>query len=308
MFGKLRNRLILINLSITTLILILTFTFVYISSVNSADRRPPIFENDYEMFDIDMEHMVIRSVESERRAAAQNLLINLLLAGVIIEVVVVLASYLLAETAIRPVRDAYDSQKIFIANASHEIKTPLAAISANLEAADIHNNKWISNAEKEVAKLTSLNNELLALARTDLIDDAKEDEVELDELIKENLKVFEPRLNKIHLTKKFSTRGKVKLASMDYIQIFNILMDNAVKYCDKEIKLFVDNHKLIIENDGAKISQKNLPHIFERFYQADKSTDGVGLGLSIAKTTADRNKWTLSAESDKKMTRFILTF
>lgn len=85
-------------------------------------------------------------------------------------------------------------------------------------------------------------------------------------------------------------------------------MDNAIKYCNKKIKLVIDNHMLLISNDGAKISEKDLEHIFERFYQVDKSSEGVGLGLSIAKATAKRSGWDLSAKSDKSFTTFCLKF
>ena len=59
---------------------------------------------------------------------------------------------------------------------------------------------------------------------------------------------------------------------------------------------------------GAVISEKDLPHVFERFYQVDKSSEGVGLGLSIAKSVAMRNGWELSVDSDAKMTKFVLEF
>ena len=61
-------------------------------------------------------------------------------------------------------------------------------------------------------------------------------------------------------------------------------------------------------NDGATISEKDLPHVFERFYQADKSSEGVGLGLSIAKSVAMRNGWDLTATVENKMTKFVLKF
>jgi signal transduction histidine kinase len=83
-------------------------------------------------------------------------------------------------------------------------------------------------------------------------------------------------------------------------------MDNAIKYSDKLITLEVTDEKLVVGNDGAVISKKDLPHVFERFYQADKSSEGVGLGLSIAKSVAMRIGWELSVDSDAKMTRFVL--
>ncbi len=308
MFKKLRNRLVLINLGITSIVIVVIFTTIYLVATHSANQRPPMPENQINIYTDDFENIIKVTIENEKQAAARDLLIMLIVSGVAIEVIVAFVSYYLAEEAIKPVREAYESQKVFIANASHEIKTPLAAISANLEAADIKGNKWISNVEKETAKLTELNNELLILARTDLVNEARVEEVDLGKVLNESLKSFEPRMDGIKMTKNLNISGKVKINKNDFLQIFNILMDNAVKYCNKKIRIELDDHNLIISNDGAKIPKKDLEHIFERFYQVDKTADGVGLGLSIAKATAERNGWTLSAASEKGLTSFKLNF
>ena len=308
MFKKLRNRLILINLGITSIVIVVIFTTIYLVASHSANQRPPMPENQINIYTDDFENIIKVTIENEKQAAARDLLTMLIVSGVAIEVIVAFVSFYLAEEAIKPVREAYESQKVFIANASHEIKTPLAAISANLEAADIKGNKWISNVEKETAKLTELNNELLILARTDLVNEARVEEVDLGKVLNESLKSFEPRMDGIKMTKNLNISGKVKINKNDFLQIFNILMDNAVKYCNKKIRIELDDHNLIISNDGAKIPKKDLEHIFERFYQVDKTADGVGLGLSIAKATAERNGWTLSAASEKGFTSFKLNF
>lgn len=308
MFKKLRNRLVLINLGITSIVIVVIFTTIYLVATHSANQRPPMPENQINIYTDDFENIIKVTIENEKQAAARDLLIMLIVSGVAIEVIVAFVSYYLAEEAIKPVREAYESQKVFIANASHEIKTPLAAISANLEAADIKGNKWISNVEKETAKLTELNNELLILARTDLVNEARVEEVDLGKVLNESLKSFESRMDGIKMTKNLNITGKVKINKNDFLQIFNILMDNAVKYCNKKIRIELDDHNLIISNDGAKIPKKDLEHIFERFYQVDKTADGVGLGLSIAKATAERNGWILSAASEKGLTSFKLNF
>lgn len=307
MFKKLRNRLIFINLGITSLIIFVIFTSIYIISTRSANQRPPIPENSL-VYSGEVEEFIEDMIKGEKDAAARDLLIMLVVSGVAIEILVAFISYYLAEEAIKPVREAYEAQKVFIANASHEIKTPLAAIAANLEAADIKGNKWISNVEKETAKLTELNGELLSLARTDLVTDVSTEEVNLSELIEKSLESSKPRMANIDFTKKINDVGKIKINVVDFTQILGILVDNAIKYSDKQINLSLDNHELVVENDGKAISEKDLPHIFERFYQADKSSEGVGLGLSIAKNLAERNGWDLSAESSNGKTKFVLNF
>lgn len=317
MFRRLRNKLILINLGITTLVIVVVFTTIYVISTKTAENRPLKFpempinlentgETPEEIPD-DWQNLIVLNVKQEKESAAQNLLVTLISSGLAIEIVVALISYFMAEEAIKPVKEAYEAQKVFIANASHEIKTPLAAISANLEAADIEGNKWISNVEIETAKLTNLNNELLKLARTDLMKAGAEEEVELGTLVNRILDRFEPRLKSKKLVRKINLDRKVKVNLADFEQILSILMDNAVKYSDKKIVVELDEHNLRISNDGAKIPADKITHVFDRFYQVNKSTEGVGLGLSIAKSLAEKNHYKLSAKSDK-LTTFLLVF
>lgn len=308
MFKKLKNRLMFINLGITTTVLVATFAGIYLSATHAADQRPPMTEERTEVYSSDTKKIVRVSIEEEKRAAADDLLKMLIIAGIAIEIVVAVVSYFLAEEAVRPVREAYEAQKLFIANASHEIKTPLAAISANLEAADIQNNKWIKNIETETEKLTKLNTDLLTLARTDLVATSTEQVVNLNELVAKVVESFEPRLANIDFKKSITLgNDKVKTHPEDLEQILRILLDNAIKYCDQKIRLKVETHTLSISNDGAKIKADELEHVFERFYQTDKTAEGVGLGLSIAKTLAERNGWKLTVSSDR-VTKFVLSF
>ena len=304
MFRKLRNRLILINFSISSVVILITFTAIYISSTRSADMRPPMMSVS---IDSEASKLFDAWIRSEREAAARNLLLSLIVSGIGIELAVVFISYYLAEEAIKPVKEAYESQKVFIANASHEIKTPLAAISANLEAADIKNNHWIDNVAMETEKLTALNSELLTLARTDLVNTATSEEVNVKELVEKQLKSFEPRMKDIKFKKELNVSDKVKVNANDFSQLLSILMDNAIKYSDNKITLTLEDHVLKVTNDGATISKDALPHVFDRFYQADKNSEGVGLGLSIAKSLADRNHWNLSVKSNSNTT-FTLNF
>ena len=305
MFSKLRNKLIFINLSITTAVVLAAFTWIYLYTTKSAENRPPMMNIEFS----DEENQIFRVwMENERSATAQKLLVTLICAGIAIEIIVALVSYYLADEAIKPIRNAYEAQKVFIANASHEIKTPLAAISANLEAADIKNNRWISNVQKETDKLTALNTELLTLARTDLVTSMVSEETNLKELVEKSVQSFEPRMSNIKFSKSITVSEKVKINASDFSQIIGILFDNAIKYSDKKISISVNDHSFTITNDGKTINKDSLPHIFDRFYQQDKNSEGVGLGLSIAKSLADKNHWKLTAKSGEKLTIFSLTF
>lgn len=315
MFKRLRNKLILINLGITSFVIVVIFSTIYMISTRAAENRPmKIQDTARDFVDVDedgipddYEDFINFSMRQEKKSAAENLLVTLICSGIAIEIVVVIVSWFMAEEAIKPVKNAYEAQKVFVANASHEIKTPLAAISANLEAADIKNNKWIENVEKETAKLTTLNNGLLCLAKTDLVTEVKLEEVELGELTNTILKDFEPRLNGKKLTRQINIGKKVQINRTDYEQLLGILMDNAIKYSNKSITVKLSEHSLSVSNDGKKIPNDKIAYIFDRFYQADKSSDGVGLGLSIAKSLAERNHWQLHVHSVKQ-TVFTLSF
>jgi len=317
MFRNLRNRLIAITMAVTAVVLVIAFSVIYVAAQSSAERRPYLVETT--KIDLGYSQSVLqtiyRQVQAERREASASLLLSLLITGISIEVVVAFLSYFLAEAAIAPVREAYESQKTFISNASHEFKTPLAAISANLEAAEIVDNPWIDNVSHEVKALTSLNQELLALSRADQVfsklQPAAREEAELLPLIKEVISPFSPQLDQRGINYQLHTRLKNPKASVvraDLIQLLTILFDNAVKYCDKSITIMLKSHTLSVTNDGATIASADLPHIFERFYQTNKSSEGVGLGLAIAKSLAEKNHWKLTASSDAKNTTFTLEF
>ncbi len=310
MFRKLRNRLVLVNTVITTVVLVIAFATIYIVAQNSTAKRPsPRGGSDFSQHDM----MIMEErVRDDRQASLNSLLISLITVGAIVEVAVVFVSYCLAEIAIRPVREAYEAQKIFIANASHEMKTPLAAITANLEAADIQDNKWINNVNNEIQLLSRLNQELLDLARADSaeIAGAQKQTVLIKDIFNELASSFLSKIQQSGIELKIiikPTTEKITVVEGDFRQVLAILLDNAIKYGDKKVVLEYKEHAVCVTNDGTSISEKHLEHVFERFYQVDKSAEGSGLGLAIAKALAERNGWELSLESDRKTTKARLS-
>lgn len=130
-------------------------------------------------------------------------------------------------------------------------------------------------------------------------------------MVEETIAIFTPQADaqgiKLELKTKLKT-AKVRLAKADLQQILTILLDNAIKYGKTTVTISLHADQISIKNDGAAIPSDRLAHIFERFYQADKNSEGVGLGLAIAKTLADRQNWQLSAVSAKSLTTFTLKF
>ena len=316
MFRKLRNHFILINLATTSFILVAAFSSIYIVVKNSSDTRRPIpieitFENSTDDQGVQFRQIMEERIIADREASLYSLLITLIIIGVAVEIIVAIFSYLFAEQAIKPVKTAYETQKIFIANASHEIKTPVAAIKANLEAADLsEENHWIKNIEIEADKIETLNLALLHLAKTDAVQEAlKIEEFDIKRTINGVVSSFSSRIKQKDIGLKTNiVDKKVKLNRSDLKEITEILLDNAIKYCKKSIEIVATTKGLSITNDGATIPKDKLPHIFDRFYQVDKSSSGSGLGLAIADSLAKRNRWELKATSENAHTTFELTF
>ena len=326
MFKKLRNKIIGIAMVSTTIVLVVAFSVIYsVVSTDIANRPMPKAEwenannngstitiNSEEFENEQLNKTIKKHLNEDREGFLKTLLLSLIITGVFIEAIVFIIVLFLAEQSIKPVRDTYEAQKQFIANASHEIKTPLAVIQANLEASEITDNVWINNAAEKAEELAELNGQLLALARIESNTNEKVDktEVELKSLVKKLSDPLKPQLEKKG-TKLKIEGSETKPLSLNLPaakQILNILLDNAIKYSDKKIDVVVSGRKIVIKNDGAIIPAEKLPHLFKRFYQVDKTSNGVGLGLAIASEVAEKNNWKLTASSDNKSTSFILIF
>ena len=211
----------------------------------------------------------------------------------------------------RPIQDAYDKQKRFITDSSHEIKTPLAVISANTEVIEMVNgeSEWTKSITKQVERLTSLTKSMTALARMDEegfklnklkfnMSDAVVDTVAAFDVLAKNKNIDMTA----DIDDNIEYYGEEKLIR----QLVNILMDNAIKYCDGKIVVSLKKNKGKIKysvyNTATNIDTKNLDHFFERFYRADASrnseTSGFGIGLSSAKSIVDLHGGSISARSD----------
>ena len=315
MFRKLRNKIVLINMVSTTLVLLIAFSVIYIVAAENAKRRPfpdaTMTQRTEQVQQKEQDDFHYR-LQEDRKSGLAALLVTLLVTGACVEVVVFLASLYLADQSIRPVKETYNAQKEFIANASHEIKTPLAVIQANLEAADIKNNQWIDNVAAKAEDLAALNTQLLTLAKLDSTHDTAElKPTALNSFTKALLSPVTPQLQSKNIALDFlphDPNPTIKLNQPAAKQILNILLDNAIKYCHQKITIKISEKSITVINDGTTISKEKQKHIFERFYQADKTKNGVGLGLSIAKQLADRNHWQLTVSSDHNTTAFTLAF
>ncbi|MDI9521506.1 MAG: HAMP domain-containing sensor histidine kinase [Bacillota bacterium] len=233
-----------------------------------------------------------------------------------------LLALLLTNRALRPAQAAWIQQQRFISDASHELKTPLTVILANLDILENEQggNQWLSAAKMEGLVMKKLIENLLFLARTDEMREPAEYElVNLSDLANEMSLAFEAPAYEKGLTldpgiaPDLLIRGNADLLR----QLLSILLDNAVKYTPKGGKIQVilkkdaDKLSLCVQNSGVYIPQEHLSHIFDRFYRIDQARSnregGHGLGLSIAAEIARQHGGTLKVTSHQEEgTSFIL--
>lgn len=229
-------------------------------------------------------------------------------------------SVIIARIAVAPVEKSMRQQMQLVADASHELKTPITVISANAdillankESTISDQTKWVEYIKTESSRMTALVNNMLYLAKTD--DNKKAESqniINLSDTVNSCILPFES----IYFEKKKSL--DIVIAPEVYIkgnensikQLIIILVDNAFKYSDDNgrIKVTVadEQDKAIISiwNTGIPIPPDQLSHIFERFYRVDKSRSrtegGYGLGLSIANSIVESHNAKIHVQSTEQ--------
>jgi len=225
-------------------------------------------------------------------------------------------SYFLAGKTLRPIQQAMERQKQFTADASHELRTPLAVIQTNLEVA-LREKDWnreksqvlITNALEEVNLMTKLTEDLLILSR---LENEKKDyafkKINIARLVN----------NVVEKMQNLATKRRIRLSVAPLPAAFiegdanaleRLMMNivtNALQFTPAEgsVRVTADySNKQItirVQDTGVGIAKEDLPHIFERFYRADKARrcgNGTGLGLSIAQEIAHKHNGNIQIES-----------
>ncbi|MGN1100201.1 MAG: sensor histidine kinase [Christensenellales bacterium] len=262
----------------------------------------------------------------------RNYMITLIFISVIVfasgTVVIVTVAFFASKRAVRPVEEAFGKQRELIANASHELKTPLAIISANLSAMTEdkqktvgENEKWLSAVEDSVARMDKLVADMLELSRMEHNGVIVTDRVNVSETVRGcMLSVEAICYDKDVLLEDKTCDGVFAVTEKATLEkIIYILLDNAIKYTPRDGRVTVTlthgkKNVLKVRNSGDGIPGEKLDKIFDRFYRTDESRRfdsdmSFGLGLAIAKAAADRIGARISVESkENEYVEFALTF
>ncbi|WP_251197550.1 sensor histidine kinase [Anaerotardibacter muris] len=261
----------------------------------------------------------------------QSLAVTLTIIGLATLVLFFVVSLIFSKWALHPVKASWEQQQRFIADASHELKTPLTVMAAdtailkrNSEASIASQSQWVESIEGEIKNMQELVGDMLLLARADGQGEAmprKTEVIDLSKLVNAELLQFEPVAyeRSLDLDSKVAPNVTIDGAKDQLQRLASVLLDNAFKYVNECGRISVQLDKgdgsavLSVSNSGGFIPAEDLPHVFDRFYRADKARTrtgelSYGLGLSIAREIANIHGGTITATSSEATgTTFTVT-
>ena len=225
--------------------------------------------------------------------------------------------YILAGVTLKPIREMVDEQNRFVTDASHELRTPLTSLRSEIEVylrekkpTLVEAHALITSNLEEVNNLQILSDRLIQLAQYQ--QSPKQQvfaAIALGEVLEHAIKKAQKPANQKHIALHASIEPcSIQGDNESLVQIFSILLDNAIKYSPKNTTVTIrakkidDSVAVTVTDEGIGIEEKDKKHIFDRFYRADTSRTkqdipGYGLGLSIAKKIIHQHKGSIQVTS-----------
>lgn len=258
-----------------------------------------------------------------------DLLFTFLFVGIGMLIVIFLISIFYANRSIRPISESWAKQKQFIADASHELKTPLTTIMTNCDVLEANENEtiksqreWLGYIKAGADRMNKLVNSLLTLARVEGLNlQTSKQSFDIAALVCDVMQSMEAATiaKKLNIDRKIEFVGDIYGYEDSVRQVFTILYENAVKYVNEggNINVSVRRTKkgvsCTVKNTGKGIPAKDLPYVFDRFYRSDTARsneeNSYGLGLAIAKSIVGQIGGKITVKSvENEWTEFTFMF
>ena len=254
--------------------------------------------------------------------SAYNMLRVTLLVALACAGIVFLLLAFFSRRAIRPFAENLERQRQFVTDASHELKTPLAILSADLGMLEeaLPEDRWLRSAQGQVTRLDKLIRNLVELARTE--EAVKHETVtafSLSDAAEAGAEAFTPLAEAAGkaLIPEITPGVEVEGVQDDLFRLLSILLDNGVKYCDPGGTIVLSLSRrgrsacLLVSNPCEDLDPRQLPRYFDRFYRADssraRSTGGYGIGLSTAKAIVARHRGRITVRYEGGVITVLVT-
>lgn len=278
--------------------------------VNKDDSKLGKYYYSYRELDNDQILLVIMDSSTRGHLLLKILgAVGLIVLGVFL---LILVTVYLSKFVTKPAEESLIREKRFISDASHELKTPLGAISINAQAIQLsgEDNLYINNIVSEADRMNRLIEKLLILSKLDEAPEMKLEEICLSDLCEEMVLTYESVAFEkgVEYIYDIEPGIYIKGNADDIRQLIAVLIDNALKNTEQSGKTVVKCIKrkkqniIEVSNTGEGINQEDLPHVFDRFYTSDKSrkNNSFGLGLAIAKAIVEMHKGTIMVECENE--------
>ena len=295
-----------------------------INNVNKINSKKieSLYTSDYVFMETKEGNLIMVNNTSTKSYLLKELFKSILV-FITLETIQVIISLNITKRIVKPVNESFIRQKQFIYDASHELKTPIAIISASAEMLEKNpkEKKWLENIKTENNRMNKLVISLLDLSKSENI---KENEVytnvNLSKVIKNKALTFESLIYENSLELDVDVVNDIMFnCNEDRIkELLSILMDNAIKHSLPNSQITVklskekNNIYLSVKNKGKEIPVSEREKIFERFYRLDKSRNRddnrYGIGLSIAKNIVINHNGTIRVNCKDGYTTFIVNF
>lgn len=233
----------------------------------------------------------------------------------VIIIFVVILGFFLTQKTLKPIKTNAEKQKKFIADASHELRTPVAIAISGLEVALRNKKLDVSSAKvvlekslEEMRELSKLSNNLLDIVKFNNHQEVIYEDIIISNLIKSITSKMQPlALNKkINLETKLENSVTISGNSIELGRVFYNILDNAITHTQEGGTIIVsdsvneNDYTVQVKDTGSGISKDVLEKVFDPFFQGDTSRNasGAGLGLTLAKKIIENHKGTISIKSE----------
>lgn len=246
---------------------------------------------------------------------AQDILLNRFLTiNIILIFFIVILGFLVTNKTLKPIKSSMEKQKRFIADASHELRTPIAVIISGLEV-NLSNKKLdlvsakktLEDTLEEMREFSKLSNSLLDISKYDTLTQIEYEPISIDELVQSIVEKNKNLANEkeINIETKIKSHAIVKGNKIEFSRVFFNILDNAIKYTlqggtiSLSDKIVSNKYVVTISDNGVGIREDVLNRIFDPFFRGDeaRSTEGAGLGLTLSRKIIEKYKGTISIKS-----------